>query len=391
MEESKPKEQKPEKQRLFSQEQYDFLKQCSKQGEQGIKKWNKWRKEHPDKDILLEGADCSRKYIQGAYLNTGMIVDDSTNDTFKFSGEVHLENAIFIGADLKDAKLIQAHLEGAKFSEPLDRANLKGARLGGAYLKGSRFDETNLEGADFRLAVVDGSTSFWKCKVNKHCENNLGTNFEGIALGNVRIDSSTRQLLEYNIRRKNWEEYYKDENVPFRKVKISNNVSRIVINGFLKVINEISKWFIKKFWGISDYGKSAWRIIGSFLGLSLFFAAIYINCACRWPPGIVSNLEVEPHLPIWHYFFLLLLRPIYFSVVTMTTLGFGDMYANPNSCWGHILLIIQVILGYVILGALITRFAVLFRAGGPAGNFSDEKTIWQRLKEWYKNKIKKKA
>ena len=51
---------------------------------------------------------------------------------------------------------------------------------------------------------------------------------------------------------------------------------------------------------------------------------------------------------------------------------------------------IQVILGYVFLGALVTRFAVLFTAGGPAGKFEDEKTMWQRLKELW-NKIKKKG
>jgi len=33
----------------------------------------------------------------------------------------------------------------------------------------------------------------------------------------------------------------------------------------------------------------------------------------------------------------------------------------------------QVILGYVLLGALVTRFAVLFTAGGPTGKFADEK------------------
>ena len=29
----------------------------------------------------------------------------------------------------------------------------------------------------------------------------------------------------------------------------------------------------------------------------------------------------------------------------------------------------------------MTRFAVEFTAGGPAGKFADEKTIWQWLKE----------
>ena len=66
-------------------------------------------------------------------------------------------------------------------------------------------------------------------------------------------------------------------------------------------------------------------------------------------------------------------RALYFSVVTMTTLGFGDIAANPDSWAGQTLLMLQVILGYVLLGALVTRFAVLFTAGGPAGRFADEK------------------
>ena len=65
---------------------------------------------------------------------------------------------------------------------------------------------------------------------------------------------------------------------------------------------------------------------------------------------------------------------LYFSVVTMTTLGFGDMAANPDNWQGQVLLMLQVILGYVLLGALVTRFAVLFRAGGPAGKFAPIKT-----------------
>ncbi len=61
---------------------------------------------------------------------------------------------------------------------------------------------------------------------------------------------------------------------------------------------------------------------------------------------------------------MIYVRPVYFSIVTMTTLGFGDMYANKGSIAGHVILALQVILGYVLLGALVTRFAVLFTAGG---------------------------
>jgi hypothetical protein len=33
---------------------------------------------------------------------------------------------------------------------------------------------------------------------------------------------------------------------------------------------------------------------------------------------------------------------------------------------------VRAVFCYVLLGALVTRFAVLFTAGGPAGEFADE-------------------
>jgi hypothetical protein len=53
-------------------------------------------------------------------------------------------------------------------------------------------------------------------------------------------------------------------------------------------------------------------------------------------------------------------------------LGFGDVYAAPDSALGQILLSSQMILGYILLGALITRFAVLFTADGPSEPFHDD-------------------
>ena len=68
----------------------------------------------------------------------------------------------------------------------------------------------------------------------------------------------------------------------------------------------------------------------------------------------------------------------------MTTLGFGDIAANPDSWKGQGLLMVQLILGYVLLGALVTRFAVLFTAGGPAGKFSPIKI--KETREYKKKK-----
>jgi len=112
---------------------------------------------------------------------------------------------------------------------------------------------------------------------------------------------------------------------------------------------------------ISDYGLRTWRIIATFFGLAITFAVVYR----LWPNCVMVNNVVGDIRGFWH--------ALYFSVVTMTTLGFGDIAANPDSWGGQTLLMLQVILGYVLLGALVTRFAVLFTAGGPAGTFSKEK------------------
>ena len=45
----------------------------------------------------------------------------------------------------------------------------------------------------------------------------------------------------------------------------------------------------------------------------------------------------------------------YYSVVTLTTLGYGDIV--PNSTLGQILVIVQVCIGYMMLGGLISIFA----------------------------------
>jgi len=49
----------------------------------------------------------------------------------------------------------------------------------------------------------------------------------------------------------------------------------------------------------------------------------------------------------------------------MTTLGLGEMYAKNSSLLAHILLSTQVMVGYMIIGALITRFAIMFSGAGP--------------------------
>jgi uncharacterized protein YjbI with pentapeptide repeats len=369
MKEDKSRQGSQKKNVHFDQDQYEMLRRCS--DAKDTKEWNKWRLENPNADIDLQGANFLGWHLKDAYLNCGLF-EDKDGRSCEFKGEVYLENANLSHANLECAYLGRAHLQGAVlFVVNLKDANLRFADLKGAYLgyadmehanlemahledavlreanlKSAGFLQTHLEGADFsyaylqkanfRRAIVDGATVLWQCKVNRHREGREnGTDFNGVGINNARIDPATKQLLEYNVRRWNWGEWYKE-------------------HWFLK-------WPARFFWWTSDYGRSTGKIITCFLGVAILFALIYWMAPnCVVVNGVVGNLK--------SYIYAL-----YFSVVVMTTLGLGDIVANPASWRGQMLVMVQVILGYILLGALITRFTVLFMSGGPSGKFEEEK------------------
>lgn len=278
------------KKRRFSQKQYEMLRRCWENKD--ITEWNEWRQKNISEKIWLEGAS--------------------------FNG---------------------AHLEGANLSN----ADLEGADLSSAHLQGTELISANLKSASFRWAIVDGSTLIRDCEVNSN------TDFRGVGLGNARIDEARKQLLQYNIRRKNWKEWYKS--------------------------HYLRRWPISLFWLISDYGRNAIRIAKVFFLFALLFAVVYYIY-----PDILKNLRVEEYGPNRHDQFLRLIRPVYFSIVTMTTLGFGDIYANVQSIWGHLLLTFQVLLGYVLLGAMVGRFAILFTSGSAEITFEESKKNTSKTK-----------
>jgi len=358
MDESESKNEKPKEERRFKQEQYDMLMRCSEKKD--MTEWNQWRKDNLDAEILLEGANIAkvRRVSAEQEVHSEAYLEDANLSYAYLEGadlrSAHLHGANFFGAHLAGAKLELAHLEGANLSKAklkgakllathlnraelmfadleeaiLNSADLEGARLNWTDLRGTYLRYTNLKGTRFGQAIVDGFTSLWECEVDRD------TDFRGVGLDKVRIDVGTKQLLEYNIRRKNWEGWYLE--------------------------HRLLRWPVWLFWLISDYGLRTWRVIATFFGLAIAFGVVYWLC----PTFVMVNQVVGDIRGFWH--------ALYFSVVTMTTLGFGDIAANPDSWGGQTLLMLQVILGYVLLGALVTRFAVLFTAGGPAGRFSNE-------------------
>lgn len=335
--EQKPGRRQPEGELRCDEEQYKRLLRCS--DKKDMTEWNEWREKHPDEEIWLQEANLKNAHRENAELSFAHLENAYLTNTHlenAYLWRIHLENADLSFAHLEKAYLMNIHLENAH----LIGAHLENAEFMDSNLRGALFWDATLQGAVFSRAIVDGETLIWKCKVDNK------TYFKGVGLDSARIEPETKQLLEYNIRRKNWEAWYRGKSK----------------NKWLIKMHQLLTLPVRMFWCISNYGLSTWRIIFTFFSLAFVFALIY----WLWPKFVLVNDIVGDIKGFVH--------ALYFSVVTMTTLGFGDIAANPESWEGQVLLMLQVILGYVLLGALVTRFAVLFTAGGPAGKFAPTKT-----------------
>ena len=90
-------------------------------------------------------------------------------------------------------------------------------------------------------------------------------------------------------------------------------------------------------WVTSDCGRSFTRWALWIGALAVVFAALYSFVG-------VDYGEYET----W-------LSPFYYSVVTLTTLGYGDVL--PSTLGGQVVAMLEVSIGYVMLGGLLSIFS----------------------------------
>lgn len=166
---------------------------------------------------------------------------------------------------------------------------------------------------------------------------------------------------------------YKLENL---RLRLGEETSRRYPVVYRKVqddwfLNDYKKQYPKVFfiWNLtSKCGRSLLRWAFLSLVIAIFFGAIYADYSCpSWLEWINYNQWLEKINPVmvvgqpYNSENMSLKRkktgftPYYFSIVTFTTLGFGDI--TPMNKAGEIWLAIEVILGYIMLGGLISIFA----------------------------------
>ncbi|MCP3995236.1 MAG: hypothetical protein GY722_09245 [bacterium] len=275
----------------------------------------------------LAGADLSECKLNGTVLRDTILVEavldeaqllgadltgaDLTN-AHAFSamfGRADLTNAVLFNANLDDATLSHANLSGAD----LRTAQLKGARLRDATLVGTDLSRAEMEGVDLTGADVDRSI---------FRDTDLSRSRLKAVIGYSTADWIGVDMLDadfagaYMVRRAIMDQNYLYE---FRHKSRLNGV-------------------VYQIWSItSDCGRS-------FARWGMWTAVIAALFAVAYGFVEVDYGDYETSL-----------SPLYYSIVTMTTLGYGD--ALPASAGAQVVAMIQVLIGYVMLGGVLSIFA----------------------------------
>jgi len=110
----------------------------------------------------------------------------------------------------------------------------------------------------------------------------------------------------------------------------------------------------------SNYGESPLRFIGCVTAIVFIFAIIYMPIMSNWFIWWPSIAFVKYPFHEWSDGIINgiaynIVTALYFSVVTFATLGFGDI--APVSITGKVCAIVEVLLGYLMFGVLITLVA----------------------------------
>jgi uncharacterized protein YjbI with pentapeptide repeats len=317
----------------------------------------------PEQDLadLIRAGRAHELDLRGAFL---VSADLSELDL----SSLDLTGADLSCADLRGANLMLANLEGASLFEArleetdLSAANLVGADLRHAIARKAGFGRANLSGAtmsegDFREA------SFVQARLDKVSAE--GASFIRARLKQaslIEADLAYADLTHAELEDVDWTEAsLRRADLRHSSLRgargygsadwIGADLREADFNGAYLLRREaIDQNYLDEFrrqsssaalvfqiWKLtSDCGRSItrWGLWTAFI--AVFFAGIYA------------------YLPI-AYSYDTPLAPLYFSVVTLTTLGYGD--ALPTTLLGQGVVMCQVVVGYVMLGGLLSIFS----------------------------------
>ena len=298
------------------------------------------------KGVSLRGMDLSGLNLVGANFVEADLSDADLSGAALFKAD-------FSKASLVKTKLNDVELTGANLSEAnLEDAHAERAGLGMATLKKTRMFNTVLTDATLTKADLT-EADLRHAKLNRvrlreavlHKADCTGTDFRAADMSLSNIAGATMNnadMRDARLRNVTGYEQAKWYGVDIRDINFSGayRLRRFVVDeNYLKEFRDASKfnYIAYKIWSItSDCGRSLSRWCLWVLATIVLFSVLYAFCGVDY--GKHDN---------W-------IGPFYYSVVTITTLGYGDIV--PATPVARIITICEVFIGYIMLGGLLSIF-----------------------------------
>ena len=272
----------------------------------------------------LAGAELSRADLSGAVLF-----------------DTNLSKANLIGADLSGSDLTGADLSGAD----LTKANLKGARLWNADLSGAKLVEADLSEADFWKANLY-SVRLWRADLTRAkglAKNSFQCLKKGLRPictvyeeGYLSAEETYRNLKRYFINEGRYNDAswasFKEKTMEKKRLKKQRDPAYIpmAIMGLL-----------------CGYGEKPMQIIFSSFFIIFLYAALFFFLKMAKAVAGSFSLNFGDYL--------------YYSVVTFTTLGYGDIVPKLSTGF-RLLAASEAFLGVFLMGLFIFTLARKYSA-----------------------------
>ncbi|MBN2724620.1 MAG: pentapeptide repeat-containing protein [Deltaproteobacteria bacterium] len=300
----------------------------------------------------LSGCDFSGKEITGvdfSFINLSRA--DFTDCILKKVNffKCNLDGSRFDGAEITMCEFTGATLKNSSFNDThgvetgFGAVDMTGSRFVGACVRNCTFSKSIIADCDFSMADLYESRMM-ECRF-------CGTDFTNADLRRVNFSFSSFDytvLRESDLRESSLS-YVSDFETAdwfatdFRNINFvgAYQLRRFIIDqNYLEEFKRKSFFnrIVFYFWLISsDCGRSMIRWVLLTVGVALVFSFLYATVA------------------IDYGFHRTWMSPLYFSFVTLTTLGFGDIV--PISVPAQVLVIIEVLTGYGLLGGALAIFS----------------------------------
>ena len=270
----------------------------------------------------MDGAEFLGTTFRGANLTESQALKAGFGMTdFTDANCYHskMEDATFVEAQLRNVDFRAAKMARCRLYE----ADLEGTDFDQAFLDDADLRETNIQGVNFRNTSLRGSQL-------REVQNY--TKADWIGADNRDIDFAGAYIVRQHIIDENFLYEYKHQ----------SKVTRCVYH--------VWKW-------TSDCGRSLTRW-GALLALNVLLFAFFYWGLDQWGPPAGKESHLQGIKELGGDF----IPYLYYSVVTFTTLGYGDV--SPTSAIGQIVLIVHIAFGYLGLGALLSILATKFASRG---------------------------